>query len=224
MATVQIPEAPDNSYKMRLQKKPEGENSEKPQEKNLQKVISGKVITKKKSVWVRMKERFFANESMDLKEYFVDEVFIPGIKNLLGGIVDGVGNGIMDSFNMAIFGTAARRRTSFDRGRYTNYGSYYNGGRSRRDDARSAVNPRSKKTFDDVILETRKDADDILRILFDVLERYGRVSVADLNELIGVTGQYTDNYWGWDNLESADIKRVREGYLLLLPDVISLKD
>ena len=42
-------------------------------------------------------------------------------------------------------------------------------------------------------------------------------TVADLYELVGVTGEYTDNKYGWDSLGSASVTRVRGGYLVDLP-------
>ena len=51
----------------------------------------------------------------------------------------------------------------------------------------------------------------------DILEKYGMVSVADLYDLVGVTGNYTDNKYGWTNLSNAEIVRVRDGYQIKLP-------
>lgn len=210
---------PDNSYASRAKKQAEAPA----EKKELNKVVEGKIIQKKKPIHKRFAERFFGQDIPDLKEYMADEILIPGVKNLLGSIVDGIGNGFMDFLNMAIFGTVQRRGGISSRP-YTSYGSYYNGN-SRRDARRPTVNTvRPKKMFDDLIFETRADADRVLRSLFDVLEAYGRVSVADLNQLLGVTGQWSDNNWGWDNLAGADIRREREGYFLYLPDVISLKE
>ena len=45
------------------------------------------------------------------------------------------------------------------------------------------------------------------------------VSVADLNDIIGVTGSYTDNKYGWYDLSSAQITRDKSGYALKLPRV-----
>lgn len=218
MAKVEIPDLPDNSYTARVKKKVEEEK------KPLDKVVQGKIVHKKKSIHRRFMERFVGEDAPDLKEYMVEEVLVPGVKNILGNIVDGIGNGFMDLLNLAIFGSVQRGGRISNRP-YTSYGSYYSGGRSSRRDPRPAVNRvRPKKMFDDLIFETRADADRVIQSLFDVLERYGRVSVADLNQLIGVTGQWSDNNWGWDSLENADIKRDRDGYFLILPDVISLKE
>lgn len=219
MAKVDLDNLPNNSYAAKAQNKTRMES----EKKELNKVVEGKIIQKKKPIHKRFAERFFGQDIPDLKEYMADEILIPGVKNLLGSIVDGIGNGFMDFLNMAIFGTVQRRGGISSRP-YTSYGSYYSGN-SRRDTRRPTPNTvHPKKMFDDLIFETRADADKVLRSLFDVLEAYGRVSVADLNQLLGVTGQWSDNNWGWDNLAGADIRRERDGYLLSLPDVISLKE
>ena len=58
----------------------------------------------------------------------------------------------------------------------------------------------------------------------DVIETYGMVSVMDLYDLVGISGQYTDNNYGWKNLRNAEPIRTRDGeYMLKLPKAIPLK-
>lgn len=54
----------------------------------------------------------------------------------------------------------------------------------------------------------------------DLIDTYGMVSVADLYDLVGINGSYTDNKYGWTHLRSADVQRVRDGYLLKLPKAL----
>ena len=54
-------------------------------------------------------------------------------------------------------------------------------------------------------------------MLFTLIERYQSATVADLYELVGVQGSYTDDKWGWVDIRGAGITRVRNGYLLDLP-------
>jgi hypothetical protein len=51
----------------------------------------------------------------------------------------------------------------------------------------------------------------------ELIETYGLVRVADLYDLVGITGNYTDNKYGWMNIRNADIVRVRDGYMIKLP-------
>ena len=46
----------------------------------------------------------------------------------------------------------------------------------------------------------------------DIVEQYGVVTVADLFDLAGVSGNgYTDQNYGWTSTNSADIFRDRDG-------------
>ena len=55
--------------------------------------------------------------------------------------------------------------------------------------------------------------------LEETIDDYGFASVGDLYDIVGVTGSYTDNNYGWDDIRKARIDRVREGYVLRMPKV-----
>ena len=93
------------------------------------------------------------------------------------------------------------------------YRDYYD-----RKDDRRYDRPRSVGyTYDDIILESRGEAEEVLDSLCDLIETYQIASVADLYDLVGETPEYTDNKYGWTNLRNADVERVRDGYRLKLP-------
>lgn len=56
----------------------------------------------------------------------------------------------------------------------------------------------------------------------EMISVYGMVSVADLYDLIGVTGNYTDNKYGWTDIRSASVVRVRDGYIVKMPKAMPL--
>ena len=56
----------------------------------------------------------------------------------------------------------------------------------------------------------------------ELIEHYGIVSVADLYDLVGITGSYTDNKYGWTDIRTAQVVRVRDGYKIKLPRAIPL--
>ena len=76
---------------------------------------------------------------------------------------------------------------------------------------------RASHDFDEIFLETRVEAEEVLERLFDLIERYQAATVADLYELVGVQGAYTDRKWGWIDIRGSGITRIRNGYLLDLP-------
>ena len=57
----------------------------------------------------------------------------------------------------------------------------------------------------------------------EAIETYQMVSVADLYDLVGVTGDYTDNKYGWTNLRNAKVVRVRDGYMIDLPKALPIQ-
>lgn len=219
MATIQIPDLPDNSMVSKAPKKAKPAVS-KPEEKQIEKVaLSGKVVKKKKTGFARFLERFFGDDIPNVKDYLIDDIAIPAVKNTIDSL-------ICSATGILLFGDAGRRRTSNGGGYYggrpyTNYGSYYSGGGGQ--SVASRQNLRPKRPFDDLIFDIRGDADRILQGMFDVLETYGRVSVADLKGLLDISQEFTDNNWGWTNLDGSDIRRVKEGFVLVLPDVVSLR-
>lgn len=72
-----------------------------------------------------------------------------------------------------------------------------------------------KETF---YVETREEGERIIDTLKELLQNYGEVSVADLNDLMGVPSSYREIRRGWTDLKTASLKRKRCGYYLVLPD------
>ena len=54
-------------------------------------------------------------------------------------------------------------------------------------------------------------------------EPYGIASVADLYDLAGITCRsYTANKYGWTDIRSAKVVRIRDGYILQLPRTVQI--
>ncbi len=51
----------------------------------------------------------------------------------------------------------------------------------------------------------------------DIIETYEVASVADLQDLVGLPSSHVDNKWGWINLHDVQIRQIREGYVIDLP-------
>ena len=66
-------------------------------------------------------------------------------------------------------------------------------------------------------MATREDAEMVLERLTDIIDQYDETSVGDLNDLIGIQGSHVDNKWGWTYLGDTQIRQVREGFLIDLP-------
>lgn len=62
--------------------------------------------------------------------------------------------------------------------------------------------------------------------MYDLLNDYDTVSIADLNSLLGRSSSFTDQKWGWTNLKGSRIYKNlgsrNRGYILELPRVVAI--
>lgn len=185
-------------------------------EKKIEKVIEGEVVRRKKPWTKRFSEALIGGDSRTVSVYILQDVLIPAAKD---AIADAMSQGV----ERMLYGEARSvSRRSGRRGGYTSYNKIYSPNtppwENRREETRS-ITRRSRAThnFDEIILQTRAEADEVLERLFDLIGSYQTATVADLYELLGVTGSYTDDKWGWSELPGADVVRIPRGYLLKLP-------
>ena len=193
-----------NSYKSKEEQKASSE-------KKIEKVVQGEVKTKKKSEIQKLGSIFISEDVNNVKDYILMDVLVPSIKNAIYELVTG-------SLDMIFFngqGRLAKKSQSST----VSYSRYYD---QKRDTDRGYSGTRTATGYDynDIILETRGEAEDVLDRMSELIDTYGQVTVADLYDLVGITGNYTDNKYGWVNIRNAEPIRVRNGYLLKLPKAI----
>lgn len=185
----------------------------KEERKTQPKVTDGKVIRKKKSLGKRITETLTDDDTKSVSSYILYDVLIPAAKNTISDAVTG-------GIEMLLFGERRYNNVRREKGRsYVSYDGYYSKKDSR--DSRSYSSGR-RMEIDEIVLESRGEAEEVLSRLVDLIDEYGMASVAELYDLVGVTSNFTDNKWGWTNISSARVDRVREGYLLRLPRVKEL--
>lgn len=80
-----------------------------------------------------------------------------------------------------------------------------------------------KCSYDDIIFDNRKEAEEVLDQMTDIINAYGHCSVADLYDLSGVTSKFSDNKVGWIDIKKASVVRSRTGYMLKLPKPVTFK-
>lgn len=187
------------------------EQQAKEREKKVEKVVTGKVITKKKSGIRKFADEFISEDAKNVKSYVIGEVLIPAMKKAIFDIVT-------DSIDMVLYGESRRgsRRSTADKVSYRSYSDY-----SRPRETRSS-STASRYSYDEIILSTRGEAEDVLSRLDELMDAYGLVRVADLYDLVGITGDYTDNKYGWTSIRTAEIVRVREGYAIKMPRAVPI--
>lgn len=201
------PAFPGNSHKKEKDKK-EG--------KKLDKIIKGSVVSKKKPLGKRISETFGGANAGEVFHYIMYDVVLPATKSTIADMVSG-------GIEMLLFGETKGRRTTRDRGKsYVSYDKRF-AAPARRDDREAiASRNRARMNFNDIILESRGEAEEVLSALVDLVETYGLACVSDLYDLVGVTSAFTDEKWGWTNLSAASVCRVREGYLIDLPKPVEV--
>lgn len=183
------------------------------EEKRAEKVVQGKVKVKKKNEVRKFADVFVAEDARNVKDYLLMEVAIPAIKNT---IIDLITNGVTMLFNGEA-GTKTKRRS----GDYVSYRDYSNRDRDR--DRRDA-SIRGRFDLDDLVFGSRRDADATLEQMEDMIDRYGWATVLDLYESadLGGSAPWTANKYGWTSLRSAEVVKVRDGYVIKLPKAMPL--
>lgn len=78
-------------------------------------------------------------------------------------------------------------------------------------------NPSESRVVWNIILTTRELAEKALDAMLGRIDGFGQVSIYDYYQLVGVTGNFTDEKYGWFDLTKVDIKPSGEGYSLDLP-------
>lgn len=198
--------------------------------KKVEKVIVGEAKKQKRTFGKKMAEIFLEDDTKSVGSYLIHDVLIPAGKSLICDIVGWGGFAEMMLFGDQR-GGRARGSSSIrrDGGRtVVNYGAYSSQSPSRvpiRGDVRDPRDRprdisrigRARHDFDEIVLETRGEAEDVLAILVDLTVDYGMASVADLYDAVGITSNFTDEKYGWTELRNATVSRVRGGYLLNLP-------
>lgn len=187
------------------------EQKQADKEKSIEKVVKGTVKTKKKSGLHKFTDVFISEDAANVKSYIFMDVLVPAIKKAISDI-------ITDGIDMILYGGNGRGKRNSGPS-YLSYVSY-----STRKDNRSIGDNRTRTgySYNDIILETRGEAEEVLSRMDELIESYGIVSVADLYDLVGIIGNYTDNKYGWTNIRNAKTVRVRDGYMLNLPKALPI--
>ena len=193
-----------NSYKYKEQQKT------LTSDKKIEKVVKGTVKTRKRNGVTKLKDVFVNEDAKNVKSYIFSDVLVPAIKKLIYDIVN-------DGASMLLFGnTSSGRKKTI--GSNVSYRQFYD---SKVEDRRPVSS--SRFDYDDLIFESRGEAEAALSKMDEVIDVYGTVSVADLYDMCELTAPYTSNRYGWSNIQTAEVARLRDGgYVLKLPRALPI--
>jgi hypothetical protein len=189
--------------------------TEAPREK-LKPVTSAETVRRKKGLGRQFKQTFFSGTARDAAEYMVTDVVVPAIRDML---YDAMQSGI----DRLIYGEKSSHRPRSSSIMSPNVGHVNYAGISANKPPQQqrtlSRRSRARHSLEELVIPSHQEANEVLDRMYDVLSRYGQVSVADLYELTGVRSEHTDVKWGWTNLRGAKAVRLRQGgYLLDLPE------
>lgn len=193
-------------YKSNSHKSRESQNEPIP-EKKVEKIITGSARSQKKSGLQKVTSVFIPEDVENVKSYIFEDIVVPAVKDI---ILDAV---------RAFLGVNNRSGGKGSTASKVSYRKYYEEN-NRRDYGEART--RAVCEYDNVVVDTRGEAEDVLARMDELIAEYGLVSVADLYDLVGITGNYTDNKYGWDSIRTASVVRVRDGYMIKLPRVKAL--
>lgn len=196
---------------------PEQPKTETPEKPRVQRVVEGNVIRRKKSWGKRFVETFFG-DTKGIGSAVVSEILIPAARDM-------VFEAGKDAMERALFpdarGSGHRRHKVGGQTNYRAFGGIAAKAVAFREDPRPSLSNRARAThnFDEIVLGSRREGESILAQMFEVIERFDAVTVADLYEMVGIKPDYPDRKYGWTaaSLAGAGVDRVKEGYLLDLP-------
>lgn len=203
-----MPEYQSNSHRTK-----ELAAQEKAAERRTEKVVTGGTKLRKKSTLAKTVNAFLPGDVDDVKRYVLMDVLIPTIKRTISDVV-------RNAVDM-LLGVNTTPRSSSPAGTRVSYRSYYDARDDRRES--TALRPRSTPySYDDVVFDRYDDAAEVLLRMRELVSRFDAVSVADLFDMTGHAGNYTDNKYGWTDLSDARVERVSDGYIIRLPRPIVL--
>ena len=199
-----------NSYRSRENAK----NEEMPR-KVVQKAISGTARTRTNKTR-KLSDIFLAEDIDNVATYVFGDVLVPAIKKAVLDIVT-------DGLHMIFYGDrgySTSKRSTVDR---VSYDRQYRKAETSRNEPRTSS--RNRFSYEDVIVDTRGEAERVIDLMGEIIESYGMVRVTDLYDLVDLSCDYTCHNYGWVDISRAEAVRLRDGsYMIKMPKALHLTD
>ena len=210
-----------------------------PTQKSIDRLPPGSAKLKSRSFIGRFTEDFISNDVTNFKDYVSKKILIPAAKKAVSDTVMTISEMFTSGINMLLYGDAAKTMGGrLPNGRImTQYGSFWNNGQpitinNQRPTIQQQIPTmtsvvRSGFNYDDICTSTRGEAEGILSQMDEMLDQYGRVSIADMYDLANMACDYTYNNYGWTNIQAASVVRESDQngtyYRLKMPRAVLIK-
>lgn len=198
--------------------------------REITRVTKGIVKKHPKSLSRKIAAIFLEDENRTVGSYIIEDVLIPAGKDMFFELIRSGADSIKYGFERMLFNDDRRFiRRNDRRGGYTPYASFYRddtrrSNRSNNSNRSMSQRSRAQHDFDEIEIETRGEAEHVIRELNQLILDYRTASVEDLYQLVGVESTYIDRRFGWNEpLVKVRPIRTRGGrYLLNLPAPINI--
>lgn len=171
-----------------------------------------------KSPGRKIAEAFFDEDLDEFKKSFFKDMVRPAMRDFVFSIIQRLfygGGPRVNSGNFINLGSSLVRDYVPNQSGYTNYQNI---------GQKAAPAKTGKFDFSDLIFRDMASAKDLINEMNATIAYQGYVTVTDLYDSLDKIGylDVTDNYWGWYNLANAQIRPVKTGYQVLLPQPVQI--
>lgn len=182
-------------------------------EKRVTKAIVNGARVRKKGEIRKLLDVFMPDDIERVKSHVICDVLIPSIKKAM---YDTIVNGT----ETVLYGDSGVNAPNRSTASKISYRQFYDNHTTKHTEQPTRMH--SAIDFEDIIFSSRGEAESVLECMDDLVSVYGMLSIADMYDLAGITAPHTANNYGWKDISSARIVRIRDGYVIKLPRVCPL--
>lgn len=185
------------------------------EEKKIEKVVTGKVVMKKKGLGYKFKSIFFGGDAKSTAAFLAADVLLPAARDIVfQAATEGTRSMVYGQGRGRTVKPEMRSNIQYNNVTKLRPDSIHLPGQPPR-----TVQRLNRREANDILITDRSEAERVLELMIDIVDKYNVVSLADLYEMLGQPAAHVDRKWGWTNLAHSSVRQVREGYLLELPSM-----
>ena len=187
-----------NSHKTKM------ENKELMDKPKTQKIVTGQAKLKKKGFF----DFFVSEDASSVKSYLLSDVLVPNIKRLIQELVT-------SGINQLLYGNDYKPAKSSNNTSRVSYNSF---------SSSPATQPNRRRGNDiiEIEVDTYQDSQNVIYQLQALIDQYQQATIADLYDLVGIDGDFTDNNYGWKDLTRVSTIPYGRKYIIRMPRFIAL--
>jgi len=175
-------------------------------------VVHGEVKRRKRSMLASI---FTPEDVTSVSAYIIGDVLVPKARDMIA-------NTLKDSVDAIFYGTDAAPAKHSSMASKVSYRKYYDQKQDTQRRTSSVAREPLTYEYEEVVIESKAEAAEVIDKMNEIIDVYGHASIADMNQLLNMTGKWTDNDYGWDDISDARIVHTRDGYSIKMPRVIPL--